>query len=170
MYKSIKFSDSHLAEMPDPFDYSDLSENKFEMGMGNFEKFILYNKAPRYLYVVRCASSNFYKIGITNDLDKRLQTHQTGCPFELTLVLFSEPELEDMYAREIVYLEKFLHSNFKKFHVRGEWYELSYNHISDIIFFLENDRGLEVITSEDDSLSVYEAKVDEIVRLEGRMP
>lgn len=152
--------------MSDKFDYDELLAHGYETGIDNFKKYILEDKAPRYLYVIRCVNTNYYKIGITNDLNKRLQTLQTGCPYELILILFSEPELEDMYASEIVYLERFLHRNYKELRVRGEWYELCYDHISDIVFFLENDRDLEVIISEDTSLSIYEAKVDEIVKLE----
>ncbi|MCF7479780.1 GIY-YIG nuclease family protein [Vibrio sp. J2-4] len=167
MYKSINFTDDNLIEMPDPFDYSDLSPSELEIGLEKFESFIRDDDAPRYLYVIRCAETNYFKIGITNNISKRLSTHQTGCPFELKLVLYCEPELEDLYAREIVYLEKFLHNNYKDLCVRGEWYELSFEHISDIIFFLENNRELPVMTTDDDSLSVYNEKVGLILKEEG---
>ncbi|HHF3209279.1 TPA: GIY-YIG nuclease family protein [Vibrio diabolicus] len=170
MYKSIKYTDDHWSNIPDWVDNLDLSPEKYREGVKNVEKFIVDNKAPRYLYVLRCSGTSFFKIGISNDIDKRMRELQTGCPFKLKLVCSTEPEFEDMYAREILFLEKFFHKNYAEFHVHGEWFELSYEHIADIVFFLEDVHQLDVIGYGDKSLAVYESRVDQIVLMEeGRL-
>jgi len=57
-------------------------------------------------------------------------------------------DFEDPYGREISYLESFLHQNYKPLKVRGEWFELSYQHLSDIMYFMALIRDLTPIYDE----------------------
>ncbi len=141
-YRSIEFTEKHKWEIAALFDYSKCSDDEYEAADRKYRDYLQHDKAPRYLYIIRCGRSKFYKIGVTNDLEKRLATHQTGCPYELKIICYFEADLSDFLGREITYLESFLHRNYDDFRVRGEWFELSYGHLSDIAMFLELDREL----------------------------
>jgi hypothetical protein len=72
-----------------------------------------------FVYLFNCVGFDLYKIGKANDnVLSRLNTCQTGCPFQL--VISECWEVPNYHA-----LEKRLHSLFKKKHKRGEWFELS---------------------------------------------
>lgn len=141
-YSSIHFTKAHFLEIAALFDYSQATENELSLAYKKYNNYLKYDDAPRYLYIIRCGRSKYYKIGVTNDLEKRLATHQTGCPYELKLICYSKADLDDYLGKEITYLEGFLHNNYSEFRVRGEWFELNYGHISDIAMFLELDREL----------------------------
>lgn len=141
-YSSIHFTKAHFLEIAALFDYSQATENELSLAYKKYNNYLKYDDAPRYLYIIRCGRSKYYKIGVTNDLEKCLATHQTGCPYELKLICYFEADLDDYLGKEITYLEGFLHNNCSEFRVRGEWFELNYGHISDIAMFLELDREL----------------------------
>lgn len=67
-----------------------------------------------HLYVLSCG--NRLKIGVTNDIDQRLQSLQTGNPDEIKLE-YIEERVNPHKA------EKFLHRHFQKNRVSGEWFE-----------------------------------------------
>jgi hypothetical protein len=77
----------------------------------------------QYLYLIQC--QQFYKIGITNDVENRLAQLSTGNPFELKVLL--------MYGydnAEIV--ERAIHQRFANSRKRGEWFELSLGDIGEL--------------------------------------
>ncbi|WP_162808234.1 GIY-YIG nuclease family protein [Vibrio splendidus] len=161
-YGSIFVPDTLYDDISKLFDYSEYySGSSYEELEQSVKEFVVNNDVPRYLYVVRCETTQYYKIGIANDVKKRISTHQTGCPLTLKLVFFAESDLVDHLAREIIYLEKFLHKSFQKQRVRGEWFELTYDNLADIVEFLEEDRELEVFHSEPSELSVYFQRIEE---------
>ncbi|HHF3026173.1 TPA: GIY-YIG nuclease family protein [Vibrio diabolicus] len=141
-YSSIRFTKEHDLEIAALFDYSQATEEELKLAYKKYNNYLKNDDAPRYLYIIRCGRSKYYKIGVTNDLEKRLATHQTGCPYELKLICYFEADLDDYLGKEIAYLESFLHNNYSEFRVRGEWFELNYGHLSDIAMFLELDREL----------------------------
>ncbi|EKB06873.1 hypothetical protein HMPREF9711_00183 [Myroides odoratimimus CCUG 3837] len=100
------------------------------------EKNILYGIVPRFLYLLKAKDSSFYKTGITNDLEKRKRELQTGCPLELHYIFAVEADLIDYYGKEIIYLERFLHQNYKECKVLGEWYKLSNIDVCKVYLFL----------------------------------
>jgi hypothetical protein len=58
------------------------------------------------------------KIGVTNNIDKRLKTLQTGCPWRL--------EVKGMvYRTDSFQYETWLHDHFHKQRIRsdGEWFQ-----------------------------------------------
>ena len=83
-----------------------------------------------YIYVVHCAGSTYYKIGVTySGLEQRLKALQTGCPHTLTMSMafaVTNPEAE----------ENMLHRLFKEYRVRGEWFDLDEQGFCDVILTL----------------------------------
>jgi hypothetical protein len=143
-YSSILFTEKNAEEIAALFDYSEASIEDAALARKKYNAYIAYDESPRYLYIIRCGRSKFYKIGITNDLDKRQATYQTGCPYKLKFVCYFEVDLGDFLGKEINYLETHLHKNYSDLCVRGEWFKLDYGHLSDIAMFLELDRELDL--------------------------
>ena len=76
------------------------------------------------LYILQNGNTDQYKIGVTNNLNKRLQQLQTGCPFELKVV-----KIWTHYNRKVIEkYERVLHRYFTKCGCRirenGEWFIL----------------------------------------------
>lgn len=136
------FTDEHHQEIADLLTHKITSEEELERLDSKLLDYVKFGEAFKYLYVIRCVGSDYYKIGITNDVDKRIRQHQTGCPYKLKHIMTFESDFEDPYGREISYLESFLHQNYRHLRVRGEWFELSYQHLSDIMYFLAQIREL----------------------------
>ena len=68
------------------------------------------------VYCVEC--EGFYKIGVTSyGIRKRLQSIQTGNPFEVKIVWVKRTNNVGKY-------ERMLHQQLKNNHVRGEWYAI----------------------------------------------
>lgn len=67
-----------------------------------------------HLYILRCGTR--IKIGITNDIDKRLSSLQTGNSEPIILEY-----IEERYRPNRA--EKWLHTQFAYCWVKGEWYE-----------------------------------------------
>jgi len=61
----------------------------------------------------------YVKIGRSTDPDRRLKSHQTGCPYELWIIV--QIPVDDSRT-----VEEELQEHLADSHVRGEWYELSY--------------------------------------------
>ena len=158
---AINFTQQDFDNIAKLFDYDGLTADKSTKAMNNLQSFIENNDAPRYLYVIRCLPFPYYKIGITNDIVKRLLDHQIGCPFELKFIFAFEADMSDFLGREIEYLEKFFHRNYVNTQIRGEWFELTEADITEMCFFLENDRDLSIVHSEAEELNDYFKKMEE---------
>lgn len=72
-----------------------------------------------YIYVIGNDQSP-YKIGFTKDIDKRLQTLQTGNHQKL-FVHYKEQINEE----EIKFIEKQIHKELMRKKVSGEWFDVS---------------------------------------------
>lgn len=81
------------------------------------------------IYVIRCNSD--YKIGITNDINKRLSTLQTGNPSKLVLAC----TLDVPTKAEALSIEKALHTSLAQYNSRLEWFNC---HLSVIVKELKN--------------------------------
>ena len=83
------------------------------------------NRKPlQIMYILQNGNTNQYKIGITNDLNRRLAELQTGCPNEIKVV-----KLYTHYQRKIIEkYERVLHNYYTKagckIRPNGEWFEL----------------------------------------------
>jgi plasmid maintenance system antidote protein VapI len=73
-----------------------------------------------FVYIVKCCDDNGYiKIGVTRDSAvNRVKTLQVGCPYELKVIASFNVNgvLEE--------IETLLHTQLKRFHLRGEWFHL----------------------------------------------
>lgn len=88
-------------------------------------------KEMQFMYILQNGNTNEYKIGITNNLNKRIGTLQTGCPNELKII-----KIYSHYNRkQIEKYERALHRYFTKCGCRirknGEWFNLR---VPDITF------------------------------------
>lgn len=75
------------------------------------------------VYVIKC--NNSYKIGQTISLKKRMQSLKAIIPEQLELVI----KIEGVDHRAF---ERFLHLKFKAQRLRGEWFNLSEEHLDYI--------------------------------------
>ena len=69
-----------------------------------------------YCYIFQ--ANIFVKIGYTNNIESRLETVQTSCPYNVVVICVF-PYQTEIAARE---MEISLHRRFAKFRVRGEWF------------------------------------------------
>lgn len=86
----------------------------------NAEIFIAQNKnlsTSGYIYVIRSENGK-YKIGKAQDVNKRLQSLQTGTPEKLELVLTIKTSNKNV-------LETICHRQFSSKKIRGEWFSLT---------------------------------------------
>lgn len=71
------------------------------------------------IYVLRCRSTGFVKIGVTCRLENRIKSIQTMCP--TTLDLF---RVFTVFESVSIRSEKFLHAKFSEYRKHGEWFDL----------------------------------------------
>jgi len=83
-------------------------------------------KNKKYLYLIRCGNSNFYKIGTSENPEERLQILQAGCPYPLTLIY------KERFNKPAKIVEKFLHKKYQSKRKIGEWFEFSKTEIEQI--------------------------------------
>lgn len=70
------------------------------------------------IYVIQATGTDYFKVGYTSDIDKRLQTLQIGCPHKLKIIA----TLDAGEYTETT--EKFIHTLLRPYRVRGEWFQL----------------------------------------------
>lgn len=84
---------------------------------------------PVFVYVIQMnCSVGFVKIGITNDVKRRVAALQTSNPYALEVVRLWGP-FSDEYARR---LESRLHSAFEDRGCRGEWFSVTPEEVSAV--------------------------------------
>lgn len=79
-----------------------------------------------FVYLIKATKTNFYKMGMSKDPYKRLQSLQTGTPFELTI-------LYRVFTFDCVALEKALHEYYQGYWLRGEWFDLPKSEVDNFI-------------------------------------
>lgn len=73
--------------------------------------------ARLYLYLVR--ASDYVKIGVTGDVNRRMANMKCGCPFPLEIV--SVRTLPRVLAHQV---ERRVHAHFAEVRMQGEWFQL----------------------------------------------
>mgnify|MGYP002525943742 CR=1 FL=1 len=68
------------------------------------------------VYLMKCGAH--YKIGVTNNVDRRLKALDER-PFKINLIAESQP-IPNAYQ-----IEKEIHSKYEKNRIRGEWFKLN---------------------------------------------
>lgn len=81
-----------------------------------------------FLYLIRC--EQFYKIGITFNIDSRLNSLQCGNPYELELVWSAK-------IKDAIECEELLHGMFEKKRHMREWFKLDKEDIEFILNLVE---------------------------------
>jgi len=71
----------------------------------------------KFIYLLKLNSTGYYKIGYTNNVNKRIKELSTGSYDTITLV----NKYESKFYREI---EKYLHNIYKSLKIKGEWFDL----------------------------------------------
>lgn len=67
------------------------------------------------VYLIRLGDTDYFKVGVTIDINARIAGLQTSTPFDLHLV--------QMAAHPNAYtVEKDMHASLDKYHVRNEWF------------------------------------------------
>lgn len=81
-----------------------------------------------YLYILTIEGKNSFKVGVTNDIDKRLSNIQTGNPDKISI--FFCDQIDEAYS-----IESKIKIKYKKYIKNGEWYEdITPNEIKKYIF------------------------------------
>jgi hypothetical protein len=89
--------------------------------------------ANGYVYLIHCVGTSFYKIGISKiDYYARLSTMQSGCPYKLEFV-------DTMHSTQYQKLEKTLHAKFINKRIRGEWFDLDPESLSEVKAYFEQN-------------------------------
>ena len=73
-----------------------------------------------FVYLIQCAETAYYKVGIADEPEKRLDILQIGCPYPLSIVLTCRM-LRRVGATTA---EAQIHRSLNKYNVHGEWFEL----------------------------------------------
>ncbi len=68
-------------------------------------------------YVYFISDGSFCKIGVASNIKRRLGLLQTGNPNELVVI-------HSIYSKCPYVLEEELHKKYRKYHIRGEWYDI----------------------------------------------
>lgn len=89
------------------------------------------NTQTSNLYIIRQKDTNFFKVGITTDIEKRFSAIQNGNPADLEIKYN-----ENFFLCETI--EKNIHKHLELFHVRGEWFQMTPNKLKQLIEKLEN--------------------------------
>lgn len=74
-----------------------------------------------YCYFIQCGKSGPVKIGICDNISKRISSMQTGNPEELRLAFAIECKSRKMAEA----IEQDFHKYFKSRNIRGEWFTKS---------------------------------------------
>lgn len=89
-------------------------------------------KKSQMLYIMQNGNTNQYKIGITDNINRRWRNLQTGCPGELrVLKIWTHTQ-----RTAIMKYERVLHRYFtalgQRIRKNGEWFELTRNQVSEL--------------------------------------
>ncbi len=83
-----------------------------------FEKWLKTTRYnfPEGIYIIK--TNEFYKIGRTNNIKRRIKELESLNPFDVELILYQKK----LYSRTV---EAFLHAEFRDKNIKGEWFKLS---------------------------------------------
>jgi uncharacterized C2H2 Zn-finger protein len=79
-----------------------------------------------FIYIINISNTDFYKIGMTQNPDKRLQTLQTSHPHKLI-------ETALFRAERYKAIEKQLHVEYNDNRGLGEWFQFTYDELHNVI-------------------------------------
>ncbi len=92
-----------------------------------------------YIYVIQQKDTDNYKIGVSNNPEKRLKELQVANAMEL--ILFKTVKVSDKI--NAFKIESVLHCYFKRLNQQGEWFLLKENELNEIEpLAIRTDRNL----------------------------
>lgn len=96
---------------------------------------MLKNSKNNTLYIIQYGKEKYYKIGITNNINKRLSNLQCGSPKKLSIY----KQFTIRNRKELEKIERILHSYFNKtaHKMGGEWYFLTHYDLQQLKY-IEN--------------------------------
>ena len=77
------------------------------------------NRLRQYIYVIKNPLNETIKIGVAQDVDKRIKQLQTGAGIELELVY------QSLICSNAFSIEKDVHSEFEEYRTFGEWFKIN---------------------------------------------
>lgn len=83
----------------------------------------------RYVYMMYMPQFKYYKIGFSNDPEKRFKAIETSIPFKLKLVFTMKDERSSS-------IESNMHYKYDKYRIKGEWFQLGYEHALECLFLI----------------------------------
>jgi Rha family phage regulatory protein len=86
------------------------------------------NRNRQYLYIIKNPLNETIKIGVAQDVYKRLKQLQTGAGIELELIY------QSLICSNAFSIEKNVHSHFEEYRTFGEWFKIN---PEEVIYFLE---------------------------------
>lgn len=98
----------------------------------NILNFLLAYNMPttkQKLYILNQDESDYYKIGLTNNIENRIRSLQGGNPKKLNIIF-----IETFYLS--LHLEKVVFKIMKDKFIFGEWYKMNQNEIKNLIKYL----------------------------------
>jgi hypothetical protein len=101
---------------------------------GKPQFYIDVNKIPQiegYVYFIRMGETNFYKIGISKYVEKRIKQIQDQLPNNVKAIKI----IKTLYSS---FIESCLHDIFKSKKTRGEWFEFSECDVLEVISILDH--------------------------------
>ena len=85
------------------------------------------NKLRQYIYVIKNPLNETVKIGVAQDVDKRIKQLQTGAGIELELIYKS------MICSNAFAIEKDVHKYFEEYRTFGEWFKINPEVVVDFL-------------------------------------
>jgi len=84
-----------------------------------------------YVYFIRAGNSGAIKIGMAVNIERRMNTLQTGNAFKLNIIALIPCDTRE----QALYLEQRLHRCFNSQHIRGEWFQgnIDFTKINNIV-------------------------------------
>lgn len=74
-----------------------------------------------YVYLIQCGDSNYYKIGVSENVCERVKSLQMANPFTLRLIIVASFGSQEA-ARSA---ETDAHHSLRDSRIHGEWFELT---------------------------------------------
>jgi len=105
-----------------------------------FEKWLQKSptQQPNGLYIIRI--NEFYKIGITQNIESRLKTIETNNPYKPELIFYEK-------VSESFEIEQFLHRKLKRKNIKNEWFKLSKKDVKSTIKEIVKLTNIEYLTN-----------------------
>jgi predicted GIY-YIG superfamily endonuclease len=95
----------------------------------------------KYVYLISDTNSYSYKIGVSNNPEKRIKSLQTGNDNKLKII----HKVQCQYYNDV---ETALHNSYQFFKINGEWFELTDDDVNNFPEFCKKiDENFKIIKS-----------------------